>query len=533
MGLNIKVTEQDSKKVSCKRKNADEDKFLLTRVCGLDELCKSKLRSCKRKETEDDVSKHICSKPSHTCRVGFDGACITGDDFDNLERFHDIGSYGFAKLCRKLFKWVHCISKNWHDLRSYPHIVVHLPSLNYNNELKCRARKTFDYLQNIQVIDLSRKFYCSIKTLVGRVGWLDDPNVEVIYVFPTPQSEELLTMLRDLIISVRPDVDVSKRLLMLRPEPKCLMKKCVSGSANLFFSPDVYRRVRSLTAGRHAFILSGVIDQNNIFIACELKIPIMGPPLQFQKRLSSKSYIMELLDVNKIQHPPFLHVHSFGQLCRGMAVMIIQYPMYKTWFVKIDNGFYGYQTAIVRFKTGILGSVIRNIERTGNINENYLCKLLAEILPIEMQVQKSIYPNHKEFFHDLESFGGIIQACPNNYYDVLSIGVFIEHDLAKPVIITAAEIIHFGRDIRNDMAYFLPQNKLLRNELDQLVNNVGTILRNEHVVGYFGIDLVSFRDQFDVQQFWVIDIDPYYTDLIAFSDWVKFCVGSSKDGNAK
>ncbi|XP_015181336.1 PREDICTED: IQ domain-containing protein H-like [Polistes dominula] len=574
MGLNIKVAEQDSKKVSCKCENADEEELLSTRVCGLDKRCTSKLRNCKRKETEDDVSKHICSRPSHTCRVGFDGACITGDDFDNLDRFRDIGSCGFAKLCRKLFKWVHCISKNWHDLRSYPHIVVHLPSLNYNNELKCRARKTFDYLQNIQVIDLSSKFYCS----VGRVGWLDDPNVEVLYIFPTPQSEELLTILQDLIISVRPDVDISKRLLMLRPEPKCLMKKCVSGSANLFFSPDVYRRVRFLTAGRHAFILSGVIDQKNIFIACELKIPIMGPPLQFQKRLSSKSYIMELLDVNKIQHPPFLHVHSFGQLCRGMAVMIIQYPMYKTWFVKIDNGFYGYQTAIVRFKTGILGSAIRNIERTGNIKEDFLCKLLAETLPTEMQVQKSIYPNNKEFFHDLESFGkfhhncgngfenlAIFQACPNNYYDVLSIGVFIEHDLAKPVVITAAEIIHFGRDIRNDMAYFLPQNKILRSELEQLVDNVGTILRNEHVVGYFGIDLVSFRDQFDVgihahtqtsfkkkknqnnykhfefciiifskvQQFWVIDIDPYYTDLIAFSDWVKFCVGPCKDGNEK
>ncbi|KAI4489351.1 hypothetical protein M0802_011220 [Mischocyttarus mexicanus] len=466
MGLDMKIDEQDSKIVSCKKesKNTEDKELFLTRVCGLDELCKPKLSTCKRKEmTEYDECENICGKLSHTCRIGFDGSCITGDDFDNLERFHDIGTYGFAKLCRKLFKWVHCISKNWHDLRSYPHIVVHLPSLNYNDVLKCRARKTFDYLQNIQM---------------GRIGWLDDPNVEVLYVFPTPQSEELLTILEDLITTVRPDINVKKRLSMLRPKPKCLMKKCVSGSANLFFSPDVYRRVRFLTAGRHAFILPGVIDQKNIFIGCELKIPIMGPPLQFQKRLLSKSYVMELLDVNKIQHPPFLHVHSFGQLCRGMAVMIIQYPIYKIWFVKIDNGFYGYQTAIIRLKTG-----------------------------------------------------GIIQACPNNYYNVLSIGVFIEHDLAKPVIITAAEIIHFGRDIRNDMAYFLPQNKILLKELDQLVDDVGTILRNEHVVGYFGIDLVSFRDQFDVQQIWVIDIDPYYTDLIAFSDWVKFCLGPFKDEN--
>ncbi|KAL2728648.1 IQ domain-containing protein H-like [Vespula squamosa] len=511
MGLDMEQLEKQSKKIVCKRENGDEEEYLLTHVCGLDKPCASKLRVCKR---EEDVCKNICSKPSHICRVGFDGACITGDDFDNLERFENIGSYAFAKLCRKLFKWVHCISKNWHEIRSHPYIVVHLPSLSYPDQLKCRARKTFDLLQNIQV---------------GRIGWLDDSNVQVLYVFPTPQSEELMTILKNLIVSVRPDIDISKRLWLLRPEPKCLLKNCVSGSANLFFSSDVYRRVRYLTAGRHAFILPGVIDQKNVFIACELQIPMMGLPLQFQKRLLKKSYIMQLLDINKVQHPPFIHIHSFGQLCRGLAVMVIEYSMYKTWFVKIDNGFNGYQTAIVCFKKGILGDAIKNIKRTTAINEDYLCKLLAEALPLQMQIQKMIYKSQKEFFQDLEMFGGIVQACPNNYYDVLSIGVFIEHDLAKPIVTTAAEVIHFGRNIRNDMAYFLPQNKILQDELDELVEKIGIILRNEHVVGYFGIDVVTFHDEFDDKQFWVVDIDPYYTNLIAFSDWIKFCIGPRKD----
>ncbi|KAF7394823.1 hypothetical protein HZH66_007997 [Vespula vulgaris] len=513
MGLSMEQLEKESREIICRRENGDEEKYLLTHVCGLDEPCASKLHICKH---EEDVCKNICSRSSHICRVGLDDVCISGDNFDNLERFENIGSCGFAKLCRKLFKWVHCISKNWNEIRSHPYIVVHLPSLSYSDKLRCRARKTFDFLQNIQV---------------GRIGWLDDSNVQILYVFPTPQSEELLTILKNLIVSVRPDIDISKRLWMLEPEPKCLLKNCVSGSANLFFSSDVYRRVRYLTAGRHAFILPGVIDQKNIFIACELQIPIMGLPLQFQKRLLKKSYIMQLLDINKVQHPPFIHIHSFGQLCRGMAVMVIEYPMYKTWFVKIDNGFNGYQTAIICFKKGILGSAIKNIERTCTINEDYLCKLLAETLPLQLQVQKTIYKNKKEFFHDLEMFGGIIQACPNNDYDVLSVGVFIEHDLAKPIVITAAEVIHFGRNIRNDMAYFLPQNKIVPTELDQLVETVGIILRNEHVVGYFGIDVVIFHDEFDDKHSWVVDIDPYYTDLIAFSDWVKFCIGPRKDEN--
>lgn len=70
--------------------------------------------------------------------------------------------------------------------------------------------------------------------------------------------------------------------------------------------------------------------------------------------------------------------------------------------------------------------------------------------------------------------------------------------MAKPIVITAAEVIHYGADIRNDMAYFLPQNKILQGELDKLVEKVGIILQNEHVVGYFGIDVVTFQDQSDV-----------------------------------
>ncbi|KAK2576492.1 hypothetical protein KPH14_005818 [Odynerus spinipes] len=440
LGLDVE-SPKEPKENTCKRKNGDEEEYLLTHVCGVDERCVPKLQACKREEKENDACTNICSRPSHTCRL--------------------------------------------------------------------RIRQTLP--EAVQ--------------MVGRIGWLDDSNVQVLYIFPTPQSEELLIILKELIATVRPDIDVEKRLWLIRPEPKCVMKKCVSGSANLFFSPDTYRRVRNLTAGRHAIILSGVMDQKDIFIGCELKIPIMGPPMKFQKRLLNKSHVMELLDVNKVRHPPFLHVHSFGQLCRGMAIMAIQYSIYKTWFVKIDNGFNGHHTGIIRFQKGVLGHAIRNIERTCNIDEDYFCKLLAETLPVQLQLQRSVYKNQKEFFKDLEEYGGIIQACPNDCYDVVSVGIFIEHDLADPVFLTAAEIIHFGGDIRNDMAYFLPQNKLLQNELDELVDSVGRILRNEHVIGYFGIDIVTFRDQFDIQRSWVFDVDPYYTDLIAFSDWVKFCIG--------
>lgn len=97
------LEKKESSEVVCRREeNGDYGDYLLTRVCGLDETCESKSHVCKR---EGDVCDNICSRPSHICRAGSDGVCITGDDFDNLERFENIKRCGFAKLCRKLFKW--------------------------------------------------------------------------------------------------------------------------------------------------------------------------------------------------------------------------------------------------------------------------------------------------------------------------------------------------------------------------------------------------------------------------------------------
>lgn len=102
MGLSMEQFEKESREIICRRENGDEEEYLLTHVCGLDEPCASKLHICKH---EEDVCKNICSRSSHICRVGLDDVCISGDNFDNLERFENIGSCGFAKLCRKLFKW--------------------------------------------------------------------------------------------------------------------------------------------------------------------------------------------------------------------------------------------------------------------------------------------------------------------------------------------------------------------------------------------------------------------------------------------
>lgn len=51
---------------------------------------------------------------------------------------------------------------------------------------------------------------------------------------------------------------------------------CSSGIENLFYTPSAYRRVRYLTAGRHSFIIPGVMNEIDTLAACELQVPIVG-----------------------------------------------------------------------------------------------------------------------------------------------------------------------------------------------------------------------------------------------------------------
>ena len=57
---------------------------------------------------------------------------------------------------------------------------------------------------------------------------------------------------------------------------KDVEEKYRSGCETLFYTPEVYRRVRHLTAGRHGFIIPGVLSKTDVLIACELKTAVIG-----------------------------------------------------------------------------------------------------------------------------------------------------------------------------------------------------------------------------------------------------------------
>ncbi|KAL7298342.1 hypothetical protein TKK_0008685 [Trichogramma kaykai] len=477
----------------------------------------------------------ISKRMSHAQNVEIvcDGeSCQRKYSFRHLNRYNFIEFFGFSKICREMMKWSSCIAKRWQRITSNPHLIIHLPSLGYPCPLRCKIRGQFKSLQNIQI---------------GRLGWLVNEQAQVVYVHPGKSNSETSCVLQNFIKLARPDCDLSRLWIITNDDNECFCEevdeKYRSGCETLFYTPDVYRRVRRLTAGRHGFIIPGVLTKTDFFIACELMTPVMGPCLKSQERLSNKSYVMSLLAEANIPHPPFEIVETFVELCERMSAMISGLKRRRSsshglakgkaretrWILRVNSGFCGNQSASVVLS----GSIY-------DVAEEVLPYYLADLLPKKLRVNKLAYKSAFEYFNDLERYGGVVTLSPSSNYRTISLGGFIEHDTAKARLRTSAEVVQMrldrdsdhplAKNCKSDVGYIIPQTSLSEPTIERLVDKLGQVLVLEQFIGFFGVDLVVFDpdDWLDNEDlnYWVVDFDPYYTDLISFDDWRRFCLNT-------
>ncbi|XP_058799827.1 IQ domain-containing protein H-like isoform X3 [Phymastichus coffea] len=257
-----------------------------------------------------------------------------------------------------------------------------------------------------------------------------------------------------------------------------------SGCESLFYTPRVYRRVRHLTAGRHGFIIPGVLSKTDVLIAGELRTPILAvreDGRDGNQRTAETRSRREQMDAQG-------QLRLLRQSERACLFRAPSLPLH------------------------------------GQDLQLYL----ALQLPDKLQVSKRVYNDAKEFFVELERHGGVLTACPEGDYRTVSLGCFIEHDTAKARLRTSADVLRTRTGLHScswsDFGYVIPQTSLPEAWVEQLVARLGDALSLEQHIGFFGVDILVFRDRQQVLDYWVVDIDPYYTDLLSFDDWRRFCL---------
>lgn len=97
-----------------------------------------------------------------------------------------------------------------------------------------------------------------------------------------------------------------------------------------------------------------------------------------------------------------------------------------------------------------------------------------------------------------------MQACPYADYEVLSLGVFVEHDTAEPLVCASADVFHVPNDLTTDLGYGISAAKMARLPLKNLAVTVGIALREYQYIGYFGMDVVTLTNEDAVSFFFLL-----------------------------
>ena len=140
---------------------------------------------------------------------------------------------------------------------------------------------------------------------IARICDISNPNTEVIYVSPVVLSEDLESYNLKLLSLGQEGTqteDICKRLTLITPESLGKFRgKNLSLSTVLLYSPKAMRRIRNLTRGKNAYILPGVVSEDDLAVAEQLGLPILGTdPNTVQLYSSRKAGAIKLFTAAKV-----------------------------------------------------------------------------------------------------------------------------------------------------------------------------------------------------------------------------------------
>ena len=141
----------------------------------------------------------------------------------------------------------------------------------------------FSVKQNMQMsrlFDVRGMHICSSCTItlnsMKTYSHVTDPNVEVIYISPVTIDTEVLDYYHKMLAMGPAGDEGKERVHIITPEAvRHFPGRNMALSTLLLYSPKSLDRVKNLVAGREAYIVSGVVNRDDIAVADELGKELM------------------------------------------------------------------------------------------------------------------------------------------------------------------------------------------------------------------------------------------------------------------
>ncbi|XP_072241235.1 IQ motif-containing protein H [Leuresthes tenuis] len=427
------------------------------------------------------------------------------------------------------------MAANWKHIQSSKRTIIHIPSLGYSQTQRLNLRR-LSILQNIQMSRL-----CDIR----------DENVEVIYICSQHLGDDILLYYTSLLkcdgatdgADTRTSQALScrRRFIILTPEAVDYFpahNMCLS--TLLKYSPRTLKRIRNLIQGKWAYIVGGVAHMDDLAVADELDVPILGPePAVFQiyntKSEGRKIFAQAETDVPLGQGD----VYSLYQLYETLAELMTQNITVQRWFLKTDSEHGGRGTAYCDVcHLSSYNWALQQYHRYGPdlwnskwIQEPVLLRYLDEIpewlAHYAQPAKTSCYPSWACFLKTFLRQGGVVEATPpSESVTYLTVDMLLEPG-GEVTMLSCGDQLH-GSCHLEVIGSTVPQTSIHPETLHSICMRVGQACLQRFIIGYVSVGFATFVDPSSMEQkVWAVDLNIAYSDQLAMTQMLLMVTGGT------
>ncbi|XP_071297237.1 IQ domain-containing protein H isoform X6 [Agelaius tricolor] len=364
------------------------------------------------------------------------------------------------------------LAANWNRIRTSRRTIIHIPSLGYSQHIREHI-PDLALQQNLQM---------------GRLCDILDANVDVIYICPLALSEELLQYYNKLlglqaaVRSGNPEdmADLQDRFKILTPEAiNSFPEHHMCLATVLKYSPRTMQRLQALLQGRVAYMVGGVPHLDDLAVADQLQVPLLGSEPAVAQLYSTKSGSKRIFASAGVPVPPGeWDIHSREQ-----------------------------ELALVKISQELPGLLAQHVQ----------------------PVNEKRFPTWEKFLQTFLTQGGVIEAFPSSgSVTNLTVDLLIE-PTGELTLLASGEQLHAEGPLRSS-GTTIPQRSVDPELLQALCLQIGEACKSKGVLGYFSVDFVAFtHPQTGEQQVWATDLDLCYSDQLALSQLLVYLTDGNVD----
>uniref|UniRef100_A0A8C1JZ77 IQ motif containing H n=1 Tax=Cyprinus carpio TaxID=7962 RepID=A0A8C1JZ77_CYPCA len=369
------------------------------------------------------------------------------------------------------------LAAKWKHITSAKRTIIHVTSLGYSQH------------QRLSLRDL---MYSRIPR------WADYENVEVIYVSPVRLGEDVLqyyTRLLGLQTAIElgdasvPESHCAKRFTILMPEALehfSTQNMCLASV--LKYRPRTLQGIKNLIQGKQAYMFGGVTHIDDLAVADELKVPLLGIESAVTQLYSTKPGGRRIFSSAGVDMPPGKwDIYTLEQLHEALARLMTEHMEVQQCLCLILH----------------LSVIL--------MQESVMIKFLDEVLHLLAScahpANTSCYATWACFLEHFLREGGVIEAFP---------------PLDSVTCLTVDLLVEPGEDVHmlglEVVGCTVPQTSICPDVLHTICTRVGQACQQRSIMGHISLDLVTFLHSSNLeQQVWAIDLDLGYSNQLAMT----------------